>query len=214
MWLALKGKVSSKEVNTFVDLGATLMVHDTGWIVYAIAAIGVALGVMLASVLVRVGSVRHVDFILSLVVAAVLMGGSLLFLGELARHSRIMTVNVTAAQMQRKMAEFLVRSAQVGVVSESEACINLATGAFRRELSHPDCQVGTSGVNLRHGTPTAEETSVWYLVSADERARWQYVFTGDFAELRFEGRAGCAVRYAPAPLPGMPALVSFDVAGC
>ncbi len=190
------------------------MLTDSGWILYAIAAFGVGLGVMLASVLARVGSIRHVDFIVSAVLAMIVFAGAVLFFNEISRNQRILHVTVLVADMQRRLADFLVRSAQSGLVSEPEACINLANGAVRKQFSHPDCQLGRSGLNLRYGTPTAEEHSVWYLLHERERSRWEYAFVGDYAELRLKGRAGCALRYAPSPLPGMPALISYEVLGC
>jgi len=134
---------------------------------------------------------------------------------ELAAGYRVLAVARASATVQRQAAYIMGRAALTNHFTAEEACINLATGAVRDRFNHPDCAVGNSGVNLRFGTPTAEEQSLAVLLSREENAaRFHYRFDGEYAEMRLDNRPQCAVRYAPAPLKGMPPLVSYDVGGC
>lgn len=134
---------------------------------------------------------------------------------ELATGYRILSVARASATIQRQAAYIMGRAALTHFFTAEEACINLATGAVRNRFNHPDCAVGKHGVNLRYGTPTAEQTSLEVLLAREENAnRFHYRFDGEYAEMRLDDRAQCAVRYAPAPLTGLPPLVSYDVGGC
>ncbi|WP_217127021.1 hypothetical protein [Hydrogenophilus thiooxidans] len=134
---------------------------------------------------------------------------------ELATGYRILAVANASASLQRQAAYVMGRTSLSNLFHKEEACINLANGAVRDRFNHSDCAVGQLGVNLRYGTPTAEETSMNVLLARENSAhRFRYRFDGEYALLTLDGRPQCLVRYAPAPLLGLPPLVSYDVGGC
>lgn len=134
---------------------------------------------------------------------------------ELATGYRILAVANASASLQRQAAYVMGRSALTNFFQKEEACLNLANGAVRDRFNHSDCAVGQLGVNLRFGTPTAEAASLHVLLAREASAeRFRYRFDGEYALLELDGRPQCLVRYAPAPLLGLPPLVSYDVGGC